>query len=206
MPTSLPSVSPTSFAALDPAFAVKVQATMATLAAQGWQPRIVSGWRSMDEQAAKVAAGFSTVKFSFHNAVNAQGAPAALAVDIVDKRYGYGTTASTKAGATSFWPALGAAAKAQGLYWGGDWQKFKDVSHIQMYANSALSEVRKQTEAFWSVLKGGGSLAIIPGMAVTGWFEVVRRLPWWYWAGLGTLGLLTIVILSRGRRPKSAQV
>ncbi len=208
MATQLPSgISPTSYAALDPAFASKVQATFATLSAQGWQPKIVSGWRDLEEQAKLKAMGRSTVSFSFHNALNASGKPAALAVDVIDKRYGYGTSASTKAGAASFWPALGAAAKAQGLTWGGDWKSFKDVSHIQMYANSALGEVRKQSEAAWALFKGvvGGSTSAfaLPTFAASGYLEIIRRLPWWYWLGLagaGTLILLFLIVRTKRRR------
>lgn len=205
MATSLPSgVKSTSLAALDPSFASKVSAMLSALSSQGWQPRIVSGWRSIDEQAKLKAMGRSTVTFSFHNAVNAQGKPAALAVDVVDSRYGYGTTAATKAGAASFWPALGAAAKQQGLFWGGSWKTFKDVSHVQMFDNGALGEIRKQSEAAWSALKGitsgTTSVFVLPGLAVQGWLEVVRRLPWYYWAGLGVTGLLLVLFLARRRR------
>lgn len=202
-----PTVSSTSLAALDPSFAPRISAMLAMLTSQGWQPRIVSGWRSLDEQAALKAKGRSTVSFSFHNAVNASGRPAALAVDVVDKRYGYGTTAATKPGAASFWPALGAAAKAQSLFWGGDWKSFKDVSHVQMYDNGALGEIRKQSEAAWSVVRGitSGTTSVFmaPMLAVQGWFEVVRRLPWFYWAGLGLTGLLIILFVAKRAKRRS---
>lgn len=209
MSTKLPSgVSSTSLQALDPSFAPKVSAMLAALSAQGWQPRIVSGWRSIDEQAKLKAMGRSTVSFSFHNAVNASGQPAALAVDVVDKRYGYGTTTSTKDGAARFWPALGAAAKAQGLFWGGDWKSFKDVSHVQMHPNSALGEIRKQSEAAWAAVRGivGGttSVFVAPVLAVQGWFEIVRRLPWWWFAGIGAVGLLLILFVAKRAKHRSA--
>ena len=41
-----------------------------------------------------------------------------------------------------FWTALGEEAKAQSLYWGGDWKDFKDVAHVQLVPNSDLHRVK----------------------------------------------------------------
>ena len=53
----------------------------------------------------------------------------ARAADIVDRRYGWGGPAKNLG--FKFWKDLGAAARAEGLTWGGDWRSFKDVAHVQ---------------------------------------------------------------------------
>jgi len=47
-----------------------------------------------------------------------------LAVDVISQDDQWDAPAS-------FWRALGVAARAQGLAWGGDWPKFKDLPHVQ---------------------------------------------------------------------------
>jgi hypothetical protein len=52
--------------------------------AQGFRPRIQDAHRTIEQQAVDVAAGHSTVLFSFHNVTGANGKPEALAVDMLD--------------------------------------------------------------------------------------------------------------------------
>ena len=140
--------------ALHPSMRAKWQRVKARLEAQGYQPVIASAWRDPATQASLHASGASQVSFSFHQAVDAAGNPAAQAIDAIDKRYGWGTSA-TRAKAAAFFMALGAAAKAEGLYWGGDWSRSNptwaaynmgwDPAHIQLQPNSALSQVKEAT-------------------------------------------------------------
>ncbi|MBF0162793.1 MAG: M15 family metallopeptidase [Magnetococcales bacterium] len=126
---------------LHPALRPKVQAVLAELTAQGFQPKIFYGWRSVAVQLRLVAEGHSTVRFSFHNAQLPDGTPDAYAVDIIDKRYGW----EAEAEASGFWQALGQAARQQGLFWGGDWSGFRDWAHLQLLDNSALARIKQQS-------------------------------------------------------------
>ena len=86
-------------------------------------------------------AGNSRVRFSFHNAQLKIGTPNAYAIDIIDRRWAWGVGAERN----HFWDALGKAAKAEGLYWGGDWLKFKDYAHVQSFSNSKLAEIKRKS-------------------------------------------------------------
>ncbi len=126
---------------LEPGFRVKVEAVLAALTASSFAPRIVFGWRSAAVQKKLKAEGKSTLSFSFHCSQHKDGTPNSWAADIIDKRWAY----SEDAEANGFWEALGAAAKAQGLVWGGDWKTFPDVSHIQGRANSELAATKAES-------------------------------------------------------------
>lgn len=122
----------------DPVLAQKVRSVLQGLRARGFQPKIVYAWRSVEVQAQLVKEGRSQVQFSFHNAQQPDGTPAALASDIVDARWNW-TPAAKKNG---FWKALSEEAKRQGLEWGGNWQSFPDVAHVQAKPNSELAAVK----------------------------------------------------------------
>lgn len=126
---------------LHPEFRPKVEAVLAALREQGFQPRIVYGWRSLEVQQRLVAEGRSKVRFSFHNAQQPDGTPASYAADIVDSRWLWTGAAESN----GFWRALGAAARSQGLVWGGDWKRFRDVAHIQARPNTELAQVRRES-------------------------------------------------------------
>lgn len=138
--------------ALHPAFRRRVEKVLAALTEAGYQPQISSGWRSRAEQERLVKMGRSKVSFSFHNATAPDGSPAALAVDITDKRWGWGgECASLDA---PFWRALGEQARLHRLTWGNDWdgdgievgpdpdESFADVAHVQLLPNRDLKRVR----------------------------------------------------------------
>jgi hypothetical protein len=127
-------------ASLSGAFRVKVERVIATLAEAGFQPKIFFGWRSVEVQKKLVKEGRSKVTFSFHNAQTKKGIPNAWAVDLIDARWGW-----EKAEAKTFFKALGKAAKAEGLVWGGDWEDFRDWAHIQGKANSELARVKQDS-------------------------------------------------------------
>lgn len=118
---------------LHPTFRTKVEAVMSDLRAKGYKPHIKFGWRSLETQKQLLSQGRTKVPFSFHNAVDINGLPAALAVDITDEadQWAYQNMA--------FFNAMGAAARKQGLVWGGDWVTFKDYAHIQGASNDALN-------------------------------------------------------------------
>ena len=118
----------------------KVDSLLARLAARGFRPRIFSAWRSMAVQRQLYEAGRSKVTFSFHNATRPDGHPEALAVDVIDARYGWEDRPETQA----FWNALGEESESLGLYWGGSWTGFKDYAHVQFYDNNRLAEIRRQ--------------------------------------------------------------
>lgn len=126
---------------LNTAFRVKVKKVIANLKEDGFEPKIFFGWRSVETQLELHKKGVTKVKFSFHNATK-NGEPNAYAADIIDKRYGWSDKPETK----KFWDALGKHAKAEGLYWGGDWTSFKDYAHIQFYQNAKLASVKKESE------------------------------------------------------------
>jgi len=128
-------------ASLEPEFRAKVEAMLAELEAAGFQPKIFYAWRSVAIQRELKRKGRSKVDFSFHNAQLPDGTPRALAVDIVDKRWGWGELAKTR----GFWSALGAAAHDQELYWGGSWRSFKDWAHVQALPNRALARVKRES-------------------------------------------------------------
>ena len=128
-------------ASLTPVMRPLVQGVLADLRGQGFDAKIFFAWRSIAVQAGLVRRGNSTVTFSFHNAQNRDGTPNACAVDIIDRRWAWGAGAD----ANGFWPALGAAGKACGLYWGGDWKSFQDVAHLQLFPNTELPRVKHES-------------------------------------------------------------
>lgn len=126
---------------LDKRMRRKVVRVLGALKAERFKPKIFFAWRSVAVQLEIVAKGHSRVRFGFHNAQKKNGTPNAYAVDIIDKRWGWGD----KAEENGFWTALGKAGKAEGLYWGGDWRSFKDWAHLQFFPNNQLSDVKKKS-------------------------------------------------------------
>ena len=124
---------------LDPLFRPKVQSVLTTLTAQGFQPKIFFGWRSVAVQHELFLKSRTKVQFSFHNAQKPDGTPNAYAADIVDVRWGW----EKEAEENGFWDALGNAAKDVKLVWGGDWERFRDVAHVQSRQNSELGAVKR---------------------------------------------------------------
>ena len=127
-------------ASLEPSFRPKIERVIAKLKADGFQPKIVFGWRSVKVQAKLKAEGKTKVSFSFHNAQLRDGTPNAWAVDIVDSRWAW-----NEPDCHTFFRALGAAGKAEGLVWGGDWVSFRDWAHLQGRQNSELGQVKRDS-------------------------------------------------------------
>lgn len=150
-------------ASLHPDLRPGVEAIIADLRSQGFNPVINFGWRTVQEQRWLRSQRLSTVDFSFHNALDSQGRPAALAADIVDaamKRNDEDrmlTGPGPPAGNAAFWTALGIAATAHGFTgtkWGGNWTSFRDMPHVEIYPDpaatsqaSALRQARNGTLA-----------------------------------------------------------
>lgn len=79
-----------------------------------------------------------------------------LAADIISKSMGWEAP-------EAFWNALGAAARDEGLAWGGDWPQFKDRPHVQWGA-----PMRRSPSAKAILLVRQGGLAAV-------WDEVGAR-------------------------------
>ena len=126
---------------MNPQLRPKVQAVLDGLAQRGFQPKVFYGWRSVKVQLELYKQGNSKVKFSFHNVQLPDGTPNSYAADIVDVRWGWEPPAES----AGFWKALGAEAKKQGLFWGGDWSGFRDVAHVQLVDNDQLGQVKKDS-------------------------------------------------------------
>ncbi len=130
---------PRKLASLHPQFRRQVVTLIDRLRDDGFRPVVVYGWRSVAVQDRLFRAGTSTVRFSFHNAQTPDGLPAAWAADLVDERWYW-----REPDAHVFFRALGKAAKAQGLVWGGDW-KSPDWAHVQGRRNAELAAVRRES-------------------------------------------------------------
>ncbi len=121
---------------LHPTFAPRVARVIERLEARGFKPTIPrdSGWRTEADQKRIKKAGHSEVDFSFHMETDSEGNPAALAVDIVDKRWAWkGGTAAKR---MTFWTALEEEAKAEGMITGRHWSKW-DPAHVQPWTASS---------------------------------------------------------------------
>lgn len=72
---------------LHPVFGARVLHLIGVMEAAGYRPRIQQAYRSLEEQQQNLAKGVSEVVWSFHNATNEDGTPAALAVDLLDDEF-----------------------------------------------------------------------------------------------------------------------
>jgi hypothetical protein len=123
---------------LHPVFKSRVDRVIGDLHAKGWQPVLVYGRRTEEQQRQKIAEGVGG-KHSWHVASTEAYLPTAekaffdvvrgCAADIVDRRWAWDGPCKNKN--HQFWKDLGASAKKHDLEWGGDWKK-RDVAHVQM--------------------------------------------------------------------------
>lgn len=136
---------------------LRLEVVLDRLAGRGFQPRVAFTWRSLLTQDWLLSQGRSKVSFSFHNAVEKGGYPAALAADLFDARWGWGDGApdseSTRL-AAGFFQSLGEEAERLGLRWGGRftqrnvWAGFGmgwDPAHIQSRPDGELPRVRNRS-------------------------------------------------------------
>jgi LysM repeat protein len=87
---------------------------LTTLEKQGFRPRIQDAWRSPEDQLKAFNAGFSKLKFGFHNVTGVGARKESLACDVLDDDH-------PEAPPTRFLLALALAARAQGLTTGVLW-------------------------------------------------------------------------------------
>ena len=112
-----------------PALATAVRAAVADLAAKGTVVEVVQGLRTYAEQDALYAKGRTAPG---QIVTQARGGESnhnfGLAVDLcpfTDNKPDWNAPMSV-------WAAIGAAAEAHGLEWGGSWKKFLDKPHVQL--------------------------------------------------------------------------
>ena len=152
-----------SFSSLQPEFRAKVQRVFGRLSAQGFQPTIAVGWRNLAWQKQAHKDGRSKVLFSLHNVTTPQGKAAALAVDVIDARVGWGDRKGpVKPGnpesdlAARFFKAMGAAAAQEGLAWGGNYSRKAPWSRYGMGWDPAhLSLFNASRDPRYAMLKAG---------------------------------------------------
>lgn len=125
---------------LQPEFARRLRLVFADLEARGWKPVLNEGWRSPERAAALAQAG-SGVERSMH----CYG----LAADVREARSGWGDPL--------FFQALGAAAEAEGMTWGGRWKR-ADATHVQAVPVSEQARVRAEGEQLGYELAGARAL------------------------------------------------
>jgi hypothetical protein len=155
-----PGTSTHQLSALDPAFRTRVERVLVELRQQGFKPRVRTTWRSPDRQELIFVGGRLSERLrntgpatrarggmSCHNLTDDQHVAASLAADI--------SASGNKSGAghARFYRALGEAAHAEGLVWGGDWRRSNrtwarydlgwDPGHVQ----SPRCSVRKRRAA-----------------------------------------------------------
>lgn len=119
--TIAPAMAAGGIESLEPGFRQKVSRVLDKMRAKGWQPRVSEGRRTIKEQREKLRRGVTKTMNSKHLC--------GIAADITDRRYGWGGRAANTN--FKFWTDLGAAARGEGLGWGGDWKSFKDVAHVE---------------------------------------------------------------------------
>ena len=141
------------------------------LVAKGWDPIIVSSWRSQKSQQLLFVRDQTTKRFSFHNIESDSLFPSAMAADIVDSSARYGTFIDPRTGmrmphvehrnsAIRFFRDLAESAEKHGLITGGSkeqqtlrldtsWEAHglsTDPSHVQMLPYDQLPEYQREAE------------------------------------------------------------
>jgi len=76
-------------------------------------------------------AGYSPLDFSLHQAVLPDGTPAALGVDLIDRRYPWKWSSPSQ---VQFWQALKQEAAREGMATGYHWPTRPDPAHVQPWA------------------------------------------------------------------------
>lgn len=109
---------------LVPAFRSRVESVLADMRAQGFDPLVWETWRSRERAALLSARGVGVVQ-----SMHCYG----CAVDIISESKRWGAP-------RKFWLALGAAAKAHGLTWGGTWRRH-DLPHLQAVPIGPLQQL-----------------------------------------------------------------
>ena len=119
---------------LDLKFQDKLGKVVDDLKDGGWRPRVAEGRRTPAEQAQKIKDRVAPRGSDVPGSPNASRHLSGRAADVIDRRWGW----NTPGGKTHpFWRALGKAAGAQGLVWGGNFDPGGfhgpggDVAHVE---------------------------------------------------------------------------
>ena len=136
---------------IHPELARRVEQVMTTAAAAGHVLRVVSGYRSHEEQNALYAHGRTRPGSRVTNAVGGQSwHNFGLAVDLAPVIGGEVCWDEKKFD----WSLIGKWARAAGLEWGGDWHSFKDRPHVQLTLNLSLAAAQRLYHADLRTLRG----------------------------------------------------
>lgn len=119
---------------LDPVFSAKLEAAFDAMRAQGYDPKVFEGGRTQRRQAWLygqgrpdfVGTGRPGKQVTWILSASNHGTFPGQAVDVISASKGWADM--------KFFDALGAAVKAQGLNWGGDWRKARDYPHVELTA------------------------------------------------------------------------
>lgn len=122
----------------------KVRAVLRDLQGHGWKPLIAEGLRTLEQQRAKVQAGYSKTMNSKHLK---QADGYGHAADIVDARYLWNDNSffyklfrCPTCKVPGFRDHLGSSARAHNLRWGGTWKsygKYGDWAHVELKPEDA---------------------------------------------------------------------
>ena len=106
--------------------------------ALGIKLRVTSGFRSMAEQQKLYDQGRTTPGNVITNAKPGQSFHNyGLGFDVVEIKGGAALWNNPR------WRSIGELGKSFGLYWGGDWNGFKDKPHFQSHSGSAQAAAQK---------------------------------------------------------------
>ena len=150
---------------LHPAFAAAVRATIADLADKGTVVEVVQGLRTFEEQDALYAKGRTAPG---QIVTQARGGESnhnfGLAADLCP----FTNDKPDWNAPMAVWAAIGTAAMAHGLEWGGQWKKFLDKPHVQ------LPSMTVKECASW--YRAGGLDAVWSAASKRiGWTDVTRE-------------------------------
>ena len=152
---------------LHPALVSVVRAMIADLAAQGTVVEVVQGLRTFAEQDALYAKGRTAPGAIVTQARGGQSNHNfGLAVDLCP----FTNDKPDWNAPMAVWAAIGAAAEAHGLEWGGQWKKFLDKPHVQLPAMT-VRECARHYQA------GGLDAVWATASQKIGWTEALRAAP-----------------------------
>ena len=152
---------------LHPAAASAVRAMIADLAAQGIVVEVVQGLRTFAEQDALFAKGRTAPGSIVTQARGGQSNHNyGLAADLCP----FTNDKPDWNAPMQVWAAIGTAAAAHGLEWGGQWKKFLDKPHVQLPAMTV-----KECERCFAT--GGLDAVWAAASKKVGWADVQREAP-----------------------------
>jgi peptidoglycan LD-endopeptidase CwlK len=121
-------------AGVHPTLVEKIQRVLAHMASIGSPMIVVQGVRTDAEQKALYALGRTKPG---NKVTNADGVTHKSNHQLKDDGWGYAVDCAfqdhvTKVSWEGPWDEYGAACRAEGLHWGGDWKKFPDRPHAEL--------------------------------------------------------------------------